>query len=135
MQTTLIIIFFKMNKSLEAFADLRDDLHRIGQWCFDNLLLLNPSKTKLMVFGSRPMHSRLVTPRLTFMGNDPIPEHTAKDLVVILDTNLTYDERITKTVSSCLSCLSQISCTRHIFDIHTLLTITRNSVHYSYPRF
>ena len=83
---------------------------RIGQWCSNNLLLLNPSKTKLMIFSSRQIHSRLVTPRVTFIG-------------VILDTNLIYDEHITKTVFSCMSCLSQIIHTKHVFDKRTLLTI------------
>ena len=65
-----------------------------------------------MVFGSRQMHSRLVTPRLTFVRRELVPEHSAKDLGVILDTKLTYDKHITKTVSSCMSCLSQISRTK-----------------------
>ena len=64
-----------------------------------------------------------VTPRLTFMGRDLVPEHTAKDLGVILDSNLTYDEHITKTVSSCMSFLGQISRTKHVFDKRTVLTI------------
>ena len=76
-----------------------------------------------MVFGSRQMHSKLVTPSLTFLGRELVPEHTAKDLGVILDTNLTYDEHITRTVSSCMSCLGQISRTKHVFDKRTLLTI------------
>ena len=50
---TKLVISFKMKDSLEAFANLRDDLHRIGRWCPNNLLSLNPSKTKLMVFGIR----------------------------------------------------------------------------------
>ena len=57
------------------------------------------------------------------MGRDLVPEHTAKVLGVILDTNLIYDEHITKTVSSCMSCLIQISRTKHVFDKRTLLTI------------
>ena len=107
-----------MKDSSEAFADLRDDLHRIGQWCSRNLLLLNPSKTKLMVFGSRQMHSRLVPPSLTFMGRELVSED--QDLGVILDTNLTWNEHITKTVSSCMSCLSQISRTKHFFSTNAL---------------
>ena len=67
-----------------------------------------------MVFGSRPMHSRLVTPSLTFMGREPVLEHTTKDLGVILDTNLTYDEHITKILSFCMSCFSQIIRTKHV---------------------
>ena len=120
---TKLAISFKLKDTVNAFTDLRDDLHRIGQWCCNNHLLLNPSKTKLMVFGGRQMHSRLVIPNLTFMGRELIPEHTAKDLGVILDNNLTYDEHITKTVSSCMSCLGQISRTKHVFDKRTLLTI------------
>ena len=76
-----------------------------------------------MVFGSRQMHSKLVTPSLTFLGRELVPEHTAKDLGVILDTNLTYDEHITRTVSSCMSCLGQISRTQYAFDKRTLITI------------
>ena len=76
-----------------------------------------------MVFGSRPKHSRLVTPSLTFMGRELVPENTAKDLGVILDSNLTYDEHFIKTVSSCMPCPRQISRTTHLFDKRTLITI------------
>ena len=120
---TKLVITFKMKDTVNAFIDLRDDLHRIGQWCSNNLLLLNPTKTKFMVFSSRPKHSRLVTPSLIFMGRELVPENTAKDLGVILDTNLTYDEHVIKTVSSCMSCLSQISRTKHLFNKRTLITI------------
>ena len=51
------------------------------------------------------MLSRLVTTRLTFKGRKLAPEDTTKDLGVIFDTNLTYDEHATKTVFSRLSCL------------------------------
>ena len=104
-----------MKDSSEAFADLRDDLHRIGQWCSNKKCNL---KTKLMVFGSRQMHSRLVPPSLTFMGRELVSED--QDLGVILDTNLTWNEHITKTVSSCMSCLSQISRTKHFFSTNAL---------------
>ena len=106
---TKLVIFLKMKDAVNAFAYyLRDDLHTTDQWCSNNLLLFNLCKTKLMVFGSRQMHSRLVTPILTYMGRELVPEQTAKDLGVILDTNLTYDEHITKAIPSCMSCLSQI---------------------------
>ena len=72
---TILVVSFKMKDTVNAFADLRDDLHRIGQWCSNNLLLLNPSKTKLMVFGSRQTHSKLVTPSPTFMGRERTGTH------------------------------------------------------------
>ena len=82
-----------------------------------------------MVSSSRQMHSRLVTPSLTFMGRELVLQHTAKDLGVILDSNLTYDNTFTKTVSFFMSCLSQISCTKHVFDKHILLTIANALVY------
>lgn len=48
------------------------------------------------------------------MGRELVPEHSAKDLRGILDTNLAYDEHIIKT--SGMSCLSQMSRTKHVFD-------------------
>ena len=47
-------------RDYELAMDLiNDDLIRIQNWCFQNLLLLNPDKTKLMVYGTRQMLARL----------------------------------------------------------------------------
>ena len=81
----------------------------MGEWCSNNLLLLNPGKTKLVIFGSRQMCAKLQFHSLPFMGKDIVPTDTAKDLGVILVFNLTYDEHIIKTASSCMSRLGQIS--------------------------
>ena len=121
--TTKLVISFQMKEKLDAFADLRNDSLCIGEWYSNNLLLLNPSKTKLMVFGSRQFRSKLDTSRLPFMGRDLVPENSTRDLGVILDANLTYDKLFTKTVSKCTSFLIQISRTSHAFYKRTLLTI------------
>ena len=62
------------------------------------------------------------------MGKDIVPTDTAKDLGVILDSNLTYDEHIIKTVSSCMSRLGQINRVKHVFDKRTLLMIINSLV-------
>ena len=62
------------------------------------------------------MRSKLDIPCLPFMGKDLVLEDTAKDLGITLDSNLTFDERIIKSVSLCMSHLSQINRTRHVFD-------------------
>ena len=36
-----------------AVTKVNEDLCKIRDWCFDNRLLLNASKTKLILFGSR----------------------------------------------------------------------------------
>ena len=125
---TKLITSFQLKDNLDAITDLKDDLFKIGEWCSNNLLLLNPSKSKLMIFGSRQMRAKLQFHSLPFMGKDIMPSDTAKDLGVILDSNLTYDEHVIKTASSCMSCLGQINRVKHVFDKRTLLTIINSLV-------
>ena len=126
---TKLITSFQLKDSLDAITDLKDDLFKIGEWCSNNLLLLNPGKTKLMIFGSRQMRAKLQFHSLPLMGKDiVVPTDTAKDLGVILDSNLTYDENIIKTASSCMSRLFQINRVKHVFDKRTLLMIINSLV-------
>ena len=125
---TKLITSFELKDNLDAIADLEDDLFKIGEWCSNNQLLLNPGKTKLMIFGSRQMRAKLQFRSLSIMGEDIVPADTAKDLGVILDSNLTYDEHIIKTASSCMSRLGQINRVKHVFDKRTLLMIINSLV-------
>jgi hypothetical protein len=40
-----------------------------------------------------------------------------------LDSGLTYDEHVTKLVSSCARSLCQINRARHVFDMKTLILL------------
>ena len=46
---------FKIQSKSFAIENVNDDLTKVRNWCFSNYLLLNPGKTKLLVFGSRQM--------------------------------------------------------------------------------
>ena len=129
---TKLITSFQVKDNLDAITDLKNVLFKIGEWCSNNLLLLNPGKTKLMIFGSRQMRAKLQFHSLPFMGKDIIPSDTAKDLGVILDSNLTYEEHIIKTASSCISHLGQINRVKHVFDKCTLLMIINSLVFSTY---
>ena len=52
-----------------------------------------------------------------------LPVPSRKDLGVILDNNQTYDDYITKTVSSCFSLLAQINRVKHAFNKKILVNI------------
>ena len=80
---------------------MNDDLIRIENWCFQNLLLLNPEKTKLMVYGTRQMLAGLPNDFcLSLLENDLIPEDAVKDLGLTLDRNLSFDDHIVKVTAS-----------------------------------
>ena len=102
---------------------MKEDLLRVRNWCFRNRLLLNPDKTKLIVFGSRQMTSKLHEFRFSLLGKDLFPVQSAKDLGVILDPNLTFDDHIKTTVSKCIARLAQINRVKHCLDKTSLLTV------------
>ena len=105
---------------------MNEDLLNVRNWYFNNYLLLNPDKTKLMLFGSRQMLPKLRDFTLLLPGKELVPVQAAKDLGVTLDynfINITYNDHIVNTVSSCMSRLEQINRVEHAFDRGTLITV------------
>ncbi|CAH3123862.1 unnamed protein product [Porites lobata] len=49
---------FQLRDQHETIEKMNKDLLSIRNWCFDNQLLLNPDKTKLVIFGSRQMTAK-----------------------------------------------------------------------------
>ena len=72
--------------------------------------------------------------RLTLLGKDLEPSEIVKDLGVIFDNNLTFNEHIIKTVFSFMSALGQIGRVKDAFKKHILiyiLTLIINSLVFS----
>ena len=61
---------------------LGKDLLSIRNWCFDNQLLLNPDKTKLVIFGSRQMTAKVSDFRLFLLGRNSSPLRLQETLVL-----------------------------------------------------
>ena len=120
---TKLLLSFRINDSNTALTDLNEDLIRMRNWCFDNLLLLNPDKTKLMVYGSRQMLAKLPDFRLSLLGKELTPASSVKDLGVKFDPILSFDNHILSTVSSCKSSLCQINRAKHVFSKNLLITV------------
>jgi hypothetical protein len=117
------------NCSSESYVDdsntvlTRICLIRMRNWCFDNLLLLNPDKTKLMVYGSHQMLAKLPDFRLSLLGKERTPASSVKDLGVKFYPILSFNNHILSTVSSCKSSLCQINCAKHVFHKNLLITV------------
>ena len=65
---------------------------------------------------------------LPFLGQQLIPESSAKDLGVILDSSLTYSSHISSLSSSLLSSLCQISRVRQLFSKEALRVMINSLV-------
>ena len=66
---------------------MNHDMLRIWDWCLSNKLLINPEKTKLLVFGSRQMTAKVNDFRLSLLGKELEPVTVARDIGVMLDAN------------------------------------------------
>ena len=127
---TKLLLNFWLKDQQNIVSKLNEDLQRICQWTFTNKLLLNPDKTKFVIFGSRPLVSKVEGLHLSILGKELTPAKSAKDLGVILNSNLTYNDHVTKTVSTCMSRLGQINRVKHVLDKDTL-TIVVNCLVFS----
>ena len=119
---TKLLLSFRLQDQSRIVAEINQDLTRIRNWCFDNQLLLNPDKTRLLVCGSKHGVSMTRNFKLSFLGKQLTPVDAARDLGVILDTSLTFDDHVTATVASCMSRLGQINRVKHCYN-RTLIII------------
>ena len=120
---TKVYLSFSSKDIDTCLANITEDLRLIASWCCSNHLLINPSKTKLIVFGTRQLLSRAPDIKVPFLGQELVPVPAVKDLGIILDSNLTFNNHVNSLTSSLISTLCQISRVRHLFSEPLLLTI------------
>ena len=68
---------------------------------------------------------------LRILGKTIVPVSVAKDLGIYIDQSLTYNDHITKTVSTCLQKFMQIIKIKHLIDKNTLLLLLLSSLVFS----
>lgn len=107
---------------------ISQDLHSVARWCCSNHLLINPEKTQLVLFGVNQLLSRLPSITIPFLGANLVPKTSAKDLGIIIDSNLSFCEHTNSLTSSLLSNLCQINRVKHLFPRNVLQTIINSLV-------
>ena len=99
-------------------------LTKTFEWCCTNYLLINPTKTKVMIFGVPQLVSKVPQDTtFTLMDKQLIIASNAKDLGVTLDIYLNYNDHVADVVSSCMRALVQINRVRHLFKREMLIQI------------
>ena len=90
---TKLYLSFQLKNKPQSVAEINQDLVLFRNWCLNNFLLLNAGKSKLMVFGSGQMVSKLQDFSVNLLGEALVQVESAKDLGLTLDGNLTYLRR------------------------------------------
>ena len=124
-----LFLSFVVKEMGEAVKRLNEDIRMVASWSCNHSLLINPEKTKLLVMGTRQLLSTLPEDfHVTLLGKEIYPVSSAKDLGIILDRSLTYDDHITEVVSKCVAALCQINRVKHLLDTKTMVTLIKTLV-------
>jgi hypothetical protein len=65
-----LFLAFHLNEMDDAVNKVSSDLHSLFKWCCSNYLLINPNKTKIMVFRVPQLLSRLPNVTFTLMDKE-----------------------------------------------------------------
>jgi hypothetical protein len=97
-----VYISCKQSEVDNAIEQLNMDLSRIAAWASSNGLLLNPTKTKYLVFGSKQQLSRLAPTLDVMLMDEPIERVCeARNLGLLVDDELRYEKHISNSVRGC----------------------------------
>ena len=112
------MIHLKISSKGDEFSALSGASNIVQRWFLENFLLLNPSKTEAIIFGTRQRLNRVEKSEGINVANSYVEfvDHV-KLLGVTLDSSLTFDRHISNVVRDC--CYH----TRALRQIRPLLTV------------
>lgn len=114
-----IYFSFKPTDTLIAVDKINDDLERIQDWANRNCLVLNPKKSKCLILGSRAQIMRVgAFDPIIRVGDatvDLVSE--ARNLGVLMDSNLKFHNHVLETVRNCYYRLKVLYRVREFLDV------------------
>lgn len=97
-----IYISFKPDDIHTAISKITADLNNIVTWSKKNNLILNPLKTKYLIFGSKHKLVKLPQPINIFLMDEPINRvYEARNLGLLIDSDLRFEKHVTDSVQNC----------------------------------
>ena len=112
---TQLYISFSAPDSNQYLAFLSNTLDRLFLW-FCEKLSINPNKTEFLLIGTAQQRSELINSSLLFCGNTIPHSESARNLGVIFDTNLNFDNHISAICRSSFFFIRQLRQLRPCLD-------------------
>ena len=104
-----------MSRCLETVLDI------LATWFLQHGMKVNASKTELIVCGDRKQLSRLETePVILFMGECLYSSSHVKNLVVVMDQNLSWNQHVKLVSQRCFGTLVGLSHVRHSLPLDVM---------------
>jgi hypothetical protein len=125
---TQIYLSFQGEDSTVHLAALSSTLDIVHSWFTSNKLTLNPSKTEFLIIGTRQQRANIASTTLKFAGSDLTPVASARDLGVIVDSELSFDSHISKICQTSYLHIRQIRRVRHLLDLNSAILLANSLV-------
>ena len=122
-------VLYTSSKNKEKIeTNLQKDMDGLEQWCHQNKLTINTSKTKMMIFGSKRCRDKVGDPYVTFEGK-PIEKVTQYTyLGVKLDQRLKYDLHARALIQKVSDKLTYLRRIRKFINATAALHIYKNMI-------
>ena len=125
---TKIYLSFSAKDLDTCMTQVIEDLRNIASWCCTNSLLINPRKTKFIVFGVRQLVPKVADIHISLLSQELVPKPYVTDFGILLDSNLSFNEHTASLVSTLLGTLCRINKIKHLFSRSALLIILNSLV-------
>ena len=126
---TQLFISFKPNAASAALGNLQAIISAISGWMASNFLSLNPSKTEFLLIGLPNQLSKLHNQSLLLPDNTTIaPVHSARNLGIIFDSNLSFDNQISNLSRACYFHIRDLRRIRRTLDSETARIVATSLV-------
>ena len=125
---TQILVSGGKNGINTLISRMESSLASLDVWFRGNARKVNASKTLLMVFGSRQNLRGVPTIEVRFRGETLHAENKVRNLGVIFDPVLSWDDHVTHVVHKCFGMLIGLSHIRHYLPENVIPTIVHGLV-------
>ena len=115
----------------DTIVKINEDLHNILLWSHQNLLSLNPCKSKSMILASQHITASLRDhpPPHLLLNNTPIPYVTSlKDLGVTLNRNLNWTDHIAAVCKKTFGILHSLNRLRNFLPVEIKTTLIHSLI-------
>lgn len=115
------LVSSKASELDQSITKLELNLAHLESWYQTNHLKLNSSKTQFVMFCTRQMQRQLPT-NITLKIGDAVvtPASSLKNLGVIMDRNLSWDEHVSETAQKCNKIIFPLAKHSHSLSEHVL---------------
>ena len=120
---TQLYISFSSSDSSSALASLSHALDSVYSWLTLNRLSVNPNKTEYLLIGTQQQRSKITDASLSFHGTALVPVSSARNLGVVFESDLSFDQHISNVCRSSFYHIRQLRQIRPSLDLNSSIQL------------